>query len=84
MRVNRQLQLELSRRFGFLTLEVGNGLTNHANVKIETNPLNVPALLTAEQVSGTTNFKVLEGHLHSTAEFIIGGDGREAVVSVIG
>ena len=75
MRINRHFKLELGRRLNLLTLEVGNRFADHAQIKVKANSLDVPRLLSPEQVASATNLKVFHGNLHARAELVIGRDG---------
>ena len=84
VRVDRQFKLEFGRSLAGLTLELGNCVANHAQIQVEPDAGDVATLFATKQVSGTANLEVLQRNLHATAKFVVGGDGRKAVVRGLG
>ena len=60
-----------------------DSLADHPQVQVEPYAGNVPGLLTAEQVSCATEFKIFQRHLHPRAQLIIGRNGVESFVRVL-
>ena len=82
--IDGQFEFELGWGFDLVALEFGYGFADHAQVEVEADSGDVARLLSPEKVAGATDFKVFQGHLHAGAEFVVGGDGGEAVVGGFG
>ena len=84
MRIDVQFELEFAWVLVLDALKVRNRLANHAQIQVESNASDVSRLLTAEQVAGPSNFKILQSHLHSRAEFVVGSNRGKAIVRQVG
>ena len=62
-RFDRQIDCDSNRFRTFRFLVLLDGLGHHAHIQIETNTLDMPALLVAQQIAGATQLKILHRHV---------------------
>ncbi len=76
VRVDGKLDRDLRDLLLVLTLKRRHGLANHAHVEVKADPSNLARLLTAQEVTGTANFQVLQSHSHTGPEIGVSGNRR--------
>ena len=72
MGVDRKINLNLDLGVLLFAAEVGYSFSHETQIQIKADTRDMPGLLTAEQVSGATNFEVLHRQLQTGTQLVMG------------